>query len=268
MLEPSRRDVMAVAAGTVLAGVGTREAGAHDKAPGAAGPIVIGIPLFSGVTLLDFAGPLQIFFFAGLKVVLVAENDKPVACTEGISVVPNQTFENCPKLDALLVPGGGGIPEAIENTAYRKFLQAKGAEVKWVTSVCHGSLLLAAAGLLDGYEAITHWGWLDCLRMFDKVKVPTDYYARYHIDRNRITGGGISSGMDAALAMTVTFLGGKDGTTAAKRSQLANQYAPAPPFNDGLPHAADPDIFSAVQAGMAGLVKQTEDAIKKVIGKK
>jgi cyclohexyl-isocyanide hydratase len=140
--------------------------------------------------------------------------------------------------------------------------------VKWVTSVCNGSLLLAAAGLLDGYEAITHWGWLDCLRLFEpKVKVPTSCYARYHVDRNRITGGGISSGMDAALAMAVAFVGGKAGEKAAKRSQLVNQYAPAPPFNDGLPHAADPDVLEAVQEGMAPLVKQTEEAIRKALGK-
>jgi cyclohexyl-isocyanide hydratase len=229
---------------------------------------VIGVPLYKGVTLLDFAGPLQIFSFVDeLKVLLIAENNKPVACYEGVSICPHDTFKNCPKLDVLLVPGGGGIPEAIENTAYREFLQLKGKEVKWVTSVCHGSLLLAAAGLLDGYEAITHWGWLDCLRLFKKVKVPTDYYARYHIDRNRITGGGISSGIDAALAMTAAFIGGSAGERAAKQSQLGNQYSPAPPFNDGLPHSADPSVLDAVTKGMSSLVKDTEAAIKKILPK-
>lgn len=209
------------------------------------------------------------FFFAGgLKVVLVAATDKPVECTEGISVCSHHTFSNSPKLDALLVPGGGGIPEVIGDAAYRKFLQLKGAEVRWVISICHGSLLLAAAGLHDGYEAITHWGWLDCLRLFEpRVRVPTNYYARYHIDRNRITGGGISSGMDAALAMTAAFLGGKAGEETVKRSQLANQYAPAPPFNDGRTHAADPDVLDAVSRGMKPLVKKTEDAIRKLLGK-
>lgn len=268
MSELNRREALTLAAAsTILAAADPQEAGADDQPAPVGGPTMIGVPLCQGVTLLDFGWPLQIFFFVGgLKVLLIAENNKPVTCNEGISVCPHHTFHDCPKLDALLVPGGGGIAEAIENAAYRKFLQAKGGEVKWVTSVCHGSLLLAAAGLLDGYEAITHWGWLDCLRLFNKVKVPTNYYARYHIDRNRITGGGISSGIDAALVMSAAFIGGESGEKAAKRSQLVNQYAPAPPFNDGLPHAADPDVLVAVTAGMTPLVKRTEEAIKRILG--
>jgi cyclohexyl-isocyanide hydratase len=227
---------------------------------------LIGVPLFHNVTLLDFSGPLQIFFFAGLKTLLVAENDEPVQCTEGVKVVPHCTFASCPKLDVLLVPGGGGIPDAIANERYRCFLQSKAAEAKWVTSVCHGSLLLAAAGLLDGYEAITHWGWLDCLRLFEpRVTVPTNCHARYHVDRNRITGGGISSGMDAALFMTYLFLGGTSGIQAAKRSQLANQYAPAPPFNDGLPTTADPCVLRSVQEDLDGLVVRTTKAIRDIL---
>jgi cyclohexyl-isocyanide hydratase len=107
-----------------------------------------------------------------------------------------------------------------------------------------------------------------CFSPDSRLVVPLEEHhvnARYHIDRNRITGGGISSGIDAALAMAAAFVGGAAGEKAAKQTQLGNQYSPAPPFNDGLPHAADPDVLAAVTRGMTPLVDQTEAAIKRLL---
>jgi cyclohexyl-isocyanide hydratase len=224
-------------------------------------PQQIGIVLYPGATLLDFIGPVQIFTFAGAKFVLLAETDKPIVSNEGPAVVPGCTFGHAPPLDAILVPGGGqGMVDAIGNKTYRKFLADQASQVKWVTSVCNGAILLAAAGLLDGYEAITHWAWLDSLRKFKKVTVPTSIYARYHRDRNRVTAGGVSSGIDAALFLVGLWF----GDAAAKGSQLTNQYAPAPPYADGIPPMADPPVLAEAQKQIADLVTRTNAAIDKL----
>jgi cyclohexyl-isocyanide hydratase len=225
-------------------------------------PLRIGVVLYQGATLLDFIGPVQVFAFTpGAEFVLIAETDKPIVSNEGPAVVPGATFANAPPLDAILVPGGGqGMVDAIGNKAYLKFLADQGPKVKWVTSVCNGAILLAAAGLLGGYEAITHWAWLDSLRKFKTVIVPTCVYARYHRDRNRVTAGGVSSGIDAALFLVGLWF----GDTAAKGSQLTNQYAPAPPYADGIPPVADPLVLAAARKGVAGLVALTNAAIDKL----
>ncbi len=220
---------------------------------------VIGVPLFDKVTLLDFGGLVQICYFVpAVKVQLTSETGGLVTCSEGVQVKAPASFKDCPKFNVLFVPGGGGIAGALGNKTYLRFLKDRSTDLEWVTSVCNGSLLLAAAGLLDGYEAITHWAWLDCLRMFTKVKVPTNYYARYHRDRNRITGGGISSSLDEALYLVEALT---NDPAAVKKTQLINQYAPAPPYHDGLPDQADPAVFKQVEGGMAGLVDETKKAI-------
>lgn len=224
----------------------------------------IGVVLYPGASLLDFVGPVQVFAFTpGAEVVLIAETAEPVVSNEGPAVVPGRTFADAPPLDAILVPGGGkGMVDAIGNTAYLRFLAEQGARAKWVTSVCNGAILLGAAGLLDGYEAITHWAWLDSLRKFRKVSVPTCVFARYHRDRNRVTAGGVSSGIDAALFLAGLWF----GDAAAKGSQLANQYAPAPPYADGIPPAADPAVLAGAQRQVAQLVALTNAAIDRLGG--
>ena len=149
---------------------------------------------------------------------------------------------------------------ALGNKPLLTFLADRGAGAAWVTSVCNGALLLAAAGLLDGYAAITHWAWLDSLRKFKKVTVPTCVYARYHRDRNRVTAGGVSSGIDAALFLAGLWF----GEGAAKGSQLMNQYAPDPPYADGLPPVADPPVLARAQKQVSGLVAATNAAIDKL----
>jgi len=203
----------------------------------------VGIPLYEGFDSLDVTGPFQTFTFAGMECHLIGPGDAsgPVAATsfEGIRVTPDQTFENCPQLDVLFVPGGSD-PVSVLNAGhpgrnpYLDFLidQAKGAQL--VCSVCTGALLLAGAGLLDGHLVTTHWAFKDVLRLFP-VRVVDDC-RRYVQSGQRITGAGIASGLDESLYI-VSLLYGVD---IARRCQLAMQYNPHPPFHCGDP--ADSEI--------------------------
>lgn len=203
----------------------------------------VGIPLYEGFDSLDVMGPFQTFMFAGMECHLIGPGDVPgpVAMTslEGIRVIPDKTFENCPQLDVLFVPGGSDPVSVLTaghpgNNPYLDFLirQAEGAQL--VCSVCTGALLLAGAGLLNGHLATTHWAFKDVLRLFPVHVV--DDYRRYVQSGQRITGAGISSGLDESLYI-VSLLYGLD---IARRCQLAMQYNPHPPFHCGDP--ADSEI--------------------------
>ncbi len=184
----------------------------------------VGIPLYEGFDSLDVVGPFQTFTFAGMERYLIGPGDAsgPVAVTsfEGIRVTPDKTFENCPQLDVLFVPGGSDPVSVLTvghpgSNPYLDFLirQAEGAQL--VCSVCTGALLLAGAGLLNGHLATTHWAFKDVLRLF-QVRVVDDY-RRFVQSGQRITGAGISSGLDESLYI-VSLLYGLD---VARRCQLA-----------------------------------------------
>ena len=267
-MEPmTRREVLTTAS---LAALSASSSAADPKAncdppptPPKANPFRIGIVLYQGATLLDFIGPIQIFAFTPrADVVLLAQDLKCITSNEGPQILPQKTFADAKSLnlDAILVPGGGsGMNDALGNKTYLAFLASQG-QVKWITSVCNGALLLAAAGLLDGHEAITHWAWLDSLRKFKAVRVPSCIYARFHKDRNRVTAGGVSSGIDAALFLSGLWFGDE----IAKQSQLTNQYAPQPPYSDGIPVTADPSVFTKAQADVKALVDTTNMIIDKL----
>lgn len=194
----------------------------------------VGIPLYPGFDSLDVLGPYQTFTFAGMKRYLLAETLDLVTSFEGVSIKPDQTFEGCPPLDLLFVPGGSdpvgmllkGHPG---NNAYLDFLSAKAKEVKLVCSVCNGALLLAGAGLLDGHTATTHWAFREVLELFPCQVA--EGYPRYVRSGTRITGGGISSGLDLAMYI-VSELHGED---TARMGQLFMQYHPEPMFHCGDP---------------------------------
>ncbi len=196
-----------------------------------------------GFDSLDVCGPFQTFTFAGMECHLIGPGDVsgPVQVTsfEGVRVTPDVTFEDCPQLDVLFVPGGSDPVSVLTaghvgSNPYLDFLveQAKGAQL--VCSVCTGALLLAGAGLLDGHVVTTHWAFKDVLRLFP-VKVVDDY-RRYVQSATRVTGAGISSGLDESFYI-VSLLYGVD---VARRCQLAMQYNPHPPFHCGDP--ADSEI--------------------------
>jgi cyclohexyl-isocyanide hydratase len=210
-------------------------------------PLEIGMLLYPGLTLLDLIGPQTVFsWFANTH--LVWKTMDPVVSDTGIRIQPSRTFESCPsKLDILFVPGGFGQQQLMDDAETLAFLADRAVESKYVTSVCSGSLLLGAAGLLKGYKATSHWATRDALSAFGAE--PVD--ARVVVDRNRITGGGVTAGIDFGLVLLAKLRGDE----AAKLTQLAMEYDPEPPFLSGSPKTAE---SSTIQQAMAFMVAHAE----------
>ena len=236
----------------------------------------VGIMLYPDFDLLDVAGPYDVFtFFDGtvidcdVQVVTISEHKGPLAASGGLLVTASHDFQTCPRIDLLFVPGAGpGITATIANDRFLLFLRRVAARSRYVTSVCTGAILLASAGLLDGYRATTHWSCIDCLKLFPKVKV-VNGCPRYVQDRKRITGGGISSTIDEALFMVETIVkdmtgSANKGEQAAKRSQLSIQYNPQPPYPGGDPCSVDYAVYAPVAAGM----KSFRDAVCKAVSER
>jgi cyclohexyl-isocyanide hydratase len=220
--------------------------------------MTIGMIIFPNLTQLDLTGPYEVFGrVPSVKVLLIAESLQPVKSDGGLLLTPNETFESASQVDILFVPGGSGIFEAIQNKKLLNFLQQQAANAKYVTSVCTGSLVLAAAGLLNGYKATTHWLSLSLLRLFN-VEVVED---RVVIDRNRITGGGVTAGIDFGLLVVAKLF----GEAVAKKVQLMLEYDPAPPYNAGSPKTADKLLVDEVVKARKNIQDEREILIKKML---
>jgi transcriptional regulator GlxA family with amidase domain len=195
--------------------------------------MIIGMPVYEGVELLDVAGPYEMFRWANIEVELVAQRPGLVRFNRGFRFDVEKAFADAGPWDVLFVPGGDppALVELMEqkDRAYLDFLIRQSAQAKFVCSVCEGALLLAAAGLLDGFEATTHWRFIACLKRFSQVKV-VDGFPRFHLDRNRLTGGGVSSGLDQALKLIELLL----GTQVAQGVQQTTQYYPDPPVTSEM----------------------------------
>lgn len=192
----------------------------------------IGFLIYPGVIQLDVMGAYQALAFPPDTIIhLIWKTLTPITLYEGLTIVPTVTLEDCPPLDVICVPGGGlGQVEVMQNLEILDFLNQQGKKAQYVTSVCTGSMILAAAGLLQGYRATCHWAFRDQLAMLGVEVVPE----RVVIDRNRVTGAGVTSGIDFALAL-LSLLCGED---VAKMTQLMMEYNPEPPFNAGTPETA------------------------------
>ncbi|MGO9094220.1 MAG: DJ-1/PfpI family protein [Bryobacteraceae bacterium] len=202
-------------------------------------PLHIGMLLYPRLTQLDLTGPFEVFaLLANTRVHLLWKTREPVESATGMSILPTLTLEECPALDVLFVPGGPGQVELMDDEAALEFLARQGAQARYVTSVCTGSLLLAAAGLLNGYRAACHWMARDDLALLGAIFVAE----RVVLDRNRITGAGVTAGIDFALTLAA-FLRGE---TQAKAIQLALEYDPAPPFQSGSPERAGPGLVAVL----------------------
>ena len=201
----------------------------------------LGIPVYDGVNLLDVAGPLEMFSWVdkkkGLETVLLSIDGRPVTSLNGVRFDAQASFAATPTLDILWVPGGA--PDALGTimsdpaSPYLAYLRQVAAKAKWVCSVCEGTLLLARAGLLDGHKATTHWAFVDCLRRFPAVKVAMGH-PRFVESGNRLTGGGISSGLDEALHLIARLFNDKTATEV----QVTTQYFPVPPVAGKIPSKA------------------------------
>jgi len=208
--------------------------------------------LFPNVTQLDLTGPAQVLSRLGnARLDLVWKTRDPVMTDAGFAILPTATLAEVPHPDILCVPGGFGINDVIADDAVMAWVAAAGARATWVTSVCTGSLILGAAGLLTGYRAGCHWGQREMLRLFGAD--PVD--ARTVVDRNRVTGGGVTAGIDFALTLTALIR----GEAHAKMVQLSLEYDPAPPFDAGSPASAGADLVAAYHRRVATLAP-TRDA--------
>ena len=215
-------------------------------------PLQIGFVIFPKVTQLDMTGPLQVFSsLPGAKVHLIWKRIEPVASDSVLTLTPTTTFADCPQLDVICVPGGAGTDDMVNDEEMLDFLRRQADGAKYITSVCTGSLVLGAAGLLRGYNATTHWTAMEFLGEFGAV--PTK--SRVVVDRNRVTGGGVTAGIDFALTLVSILV---DRPTA-EAIQLRLEYNPAPPFNAGSPDTAPAEILALMKAKIApGLARRSE----------
>ena len=186
----------------------------------------IGMLLFPRLTILDLVGPYEVFSrMPDTRIHLVAATGEPTVSEKGLAILPDTLIAESPSFDVLFVPGGNGVNEMLEDEQCRDFLQKQGEQARLVTSVCTGALLLGAAGLLRGFRATTHWLSLDLLPLLGAQPVAQ----RVVVDRNRITGGGITAGIDFGLTLAARL----HGESVAKEIQLMMEYDPQPPFDSG-----------------------------------
>lgn len=210
-------------------------------------PFNIGLLLFPELTQLDLTGPWEVFArMPGVSNYLVWKDRQPVMSDRGLAMVPTTTFAECPPLDLICIPGGPGQIALMEDEETLTFVRRMAENAQWVTSVCTGSLVLGAAGLLQGYRATSHWGSIDQLSLFGATPVQQ----RVVRDRNRITGAGVTSGIDFALTVAEELL----GRDAAEAIQLQMEYDPAPPFHSGSPRSASAERLTQAKQQMTEFI--------------
>jgi cyclohexyl-isocyanide hydratase len=221
---------------------------------------LIGMLIFPRLTQLDMTGPYEVLArVPNTKVHLVAKSMAPVKTDRGMEIVPTITLADCPQLDLIMVPGGPGQQDLMEDQTVLEFLQKQARGAKYVTSVCTGSLVLGAAGLLKGKRATCHWAAIDHLKLLGAIPVSE----RVVTDGNVITGAGVASGIDFALAVAATL----EGEEVARQIQLQIEYDPTPPFNTGSPKTAPAEMTALLRSRGAALNEQRREVAAR-IGKK
>lgn len=197
---------------------------------------IIGLVIYPGMTALDIIGPQQVFSgLPGVEIHRIWKTLDAISTDDGMRLLPDTTFANCPPLDLICVGGGLGQALVVDDKEVLDFFRRQ-SNVKFITSVCGGSEFLAKAGLLKGYRAATHWMMRDKLAELG-VEVGTE---RVVVDRNRYTGGGVTAGIDFALTVAAALYGEEE----AKINQLLMEYDPTPPFNVGSPEKAGADLVN------------------------
>jgi cyclohexyl-isocyanide hydratase len=211
----------------------------------------IGFLVFPRIQQLDLTGPHDVFASVpGASVHLIGKTLDPVNASSGLLLTPTITYSDCPSLDVLCVPGGVGVNDLLDDDVALDFVRQQAANARFVTSVCTGSLVLGAAGLLRGRRATTHWASHHLLEPFGAIPVKE----RVVQDGNLMTGGGVTAGIDFALTLLTSLI----GETEAQAIQLQLEYAPAPPFNSGTPDTAPKAVVDLVWSrGEAGRAQRT-----------
>lgn len=248
--------------------------GALAAVPGAASaqtqaqPHVMPMPLPPGapkvamlvhpqMVALDLVGPMTVLNVLRCDVQLVWKDKMPVSTDIGVPLTATRTFAECERdLDVLFAPGGlMGSVACMNDPEVVAFLADRGARAKWVTSVCTGGLTLAASGMLKGYDATAHWGVADLLPLMGARHVDK----RVVVDRNRITAGGVTAGIDMGLTLAAKLR----GEEAAKRVQLILEYSPEPPFRNGTPAEAGPARVAEMRKDRVWMDSQAQAAAEK-----
>ena len=214
----------------------------------------IGLLLFPDITQLDLTGPYEVFTkFPDSDVHLLWKDLEPVSAAGGMRLLPTARFADCPPLDLVCVPGGAGMNRLLNDAETLDFLRRQARGARYVTSVCTGSLVLGAAGLLAGRRATTHWMSLPMLAAFGCEPVAE----RVVVDGNLITGGGVTAGIDFALRVAGELFGAE----TARRIQLAIEYDPDPPYDSGSPASADEALVAAARGAAAARQGEREEAV-------
>ena len=209
----------------------------------------IGMLIFPQMTQLDMTGPYEVLArLPNSQVHIVARTLEPVTTDRGLKIMPTATYETCPPLDVIMVPGGPGQQGLMEDEAALTFLRRQAAGAKYITSVCTGSLVLGAAGLLKGKRATSHWNALEHLKLLGAIPVSE----KVVVDGNVVTGAGVTSGIDFALQLAAIL----EGEQIARDIQLQIEYDPAPPFDSGSPKKAAPETVAALKARSARLSEE------------
>jgi len=220
----------------------------------------VGLLLFTAITQLDMTGPYEVFSkLPEARVHLVAKDLQPVTAEGGMRILPTTSFADCPALDLICVPGGAGVNALLNDDIVLDFVRKQAKSTRYVTSVCTGALVLGAAGLLAGKRATTHWMSRDMLAAFGATSV----HARTVIDGNVITGGGVTAGIDFALALAAEAF----GPDLAKSIQLGIEYDPQPPFDAGSPERAGPELVARARAAAASRQSERQKAVDRAAAK-
>ncbi len=208
-------------------------------------PFKVVMLLFPNLTQLDLTGPHEVFKrVRGIDVITVWKDLQSVRSATGLTLVPDQTLAECRQADLLCVPGGPGHLDLMNDSETLDWLREVAGGAQFVTSVCTGALVLGAAGLLRGYRATTHWSSMEALPLLGAIPVSE----RVVWDRNRVTGGGVTAGIDFGLQIIARLWGDE----VAQLAQLTLEYDPSPPFNSGSPRNAPTELLARTQVAMSG----------------
>jgi len=269
----TRRDFLqhTLAAGEVLGLAGTREILAAglplDPQPGArnAGPspdssLSIGFIIYPRMDQIDFTGPFEVLSRVPNATIHVLGRERgPIRDFNGLILTAEEPLADAPPLDVLVVPGGPGQQELMEDEAVLSFIRDREARARYVFSVCTGALICGAAGLLKGVRTTTHWASFEFLKYFGAIPVNE----RVVIDGKHISAAGVTAGIDGALNLASLLRGDR----VAQEIQLEIEYAPEPPFQSGTPATAPPAVLEAVKAGIRGLTLQRTATARRVAAK-
>jgi cyclohexyl-isocyanide hydratase len=223
-------------------------------------PIKIVFILYPALTQLDFTGPFEVLSrVPGAEVIVASKEGGEVQSETGLTFGKLSKLADIESCDLICVPGGPGQTAAMMDVDFMAHVRRLGEGAKYVTSVCTGSLILAAAGLLAGNRAASHWAYRDMLANFGAIPDA----ARVVRDGNTFTGGGVTAGIDFALVVAAELV----GEQTAKAIQLMLEYAPAPPYNCGRPETAEPDVIAAVKARFAPYMQARQKAMQDIAGR-